>query len=314
MSILSPAGPLRLPYFGLKDTELFGIAQEEGATLSDKIGKYTERTGTGPATRAHDLLASWQQYAGRSGLVALIRRILADSGVYAVYAALPVGEQILANIEKLVGMARNREEGGPYSLADFTADLRMAMDEDEREGEAPLDALSEDAVNIMTVHAAKGLEFPIVVVPDMGVPFRDRSAPIMIGDNPLMVGVKVPNPDEDYAMTDSAVLLALRELQQQKERAEKKRLLYVALTRARDPLVMSGTEQKDAVLSFDLARSRLDLVFTALGITAEALGAGSRSWLFAAGEMVCGTFASVCSRLLQTSGAGSESRFPILAQ
>lgn len=98
-----------------------------------------------------------------------------------MYAALPVGEQILANIEKLVGMARNREEGDPYSLADFTADLRMAMDEDEREGEAPLDALAEDAVNIMTVHAAKGLEFPIVVVPDMGFLFRDRSVSIMIG-------------------------------------------------------------------------------------------------------------------------------------
>lgn len=129
-----------------------------------------------------------------------------------------------------------------------------------------------------------------------------------------MVGVKVPNPDEDYAMTDSAVLLALRELQQQKERAEKKRLLYVALTRARDHLFMSGTQPKDAVLSFDLAKSRLEWVFTALGITAEAIAAGSWSWLFAAGEMFCGTFASVCSRLLQTSGAGSESRLPILAQ
>ena len=94
---------------------------------------------------------------------------LSESGVYTVYAALPAGEQILANIEKLVSMARNREENGNYALADFTADLRMAMDEDEREGEAPLDALAENAVNIMTVHAAKGLEFPIVFVPDMGM-------------------------------------------------------------------------------------------------------------------------------------------------
>ena len=207
---VSLAGILRSPYFGVPDTELFCIAQETGRTLWDKLGKYADRTGAGPATRARDLLSSWQQYSGRSGLVSLVRRILSEAGVYTVYAALPAGEQILANIEKLVSMARNREEAGNYALADFTADLRMAMDEDEREGEAPLDALAENAVNIMTVHAAKGLEFPIVFVPDMGMPFPHRYPPIMIGDNPLMVGVKVPNPAADYEMTESAVLLTLR--------------------------------------------------------------------------------------------------------
>jgi ATP-dependent helicase/nuclease subunit A len=271
---ISLTGILRSPYFGLTDTELFCIAQENGRTLWDKLGKYVERIGPGSATNAHVLLTSWQKYAGRSGLVALIRRILAESGVYTVYAALPAGEQILANIEKLVGMARNREEAGPYALADFTLDLRMAMDEDEREGEAPLDALAENAVNIMTVHAAKGLEFPIVFVPDMGMPFPHRYPPIMIGDNPLMVGVKVPDPNEDYEMTECAVLLTLREQQRQKERAEKKRLLYVALTRARDHLFMSGTAPDEAGLSYDLARSRIEWIFTALGVTGDATSAG----------------------------------------
>ena len=271
---VSLAGILRSQYFGVPDTELFCIAQENGPMLWDKLVAYTDRTGSGPTTRARDLLSSWQQYTGRSGLVSLLRRILSESGVYTVYAALPSGEQILANIEKLISMARNREETGNYALADFTADLRMAMDEDEREGEAPLDALAENAVNIMTVHAAKGLEFPIVFVPDMGMSFRERFPPIMIGDNPLMVGVKVPNPADNFAMTESAVLLTLREQQRQKERAEKKRLLYVALTRARDHLFMSGTTPEDAGLSFDLGRSRIEWVFTALGMTGDAIAAG----------------------------------------
>jgi len=269
---VSLAGVLRSPYFGLSDTDLFCIAQGNGRTLWDKLGKYAKEEG--PASHARDLLASWQQYAGRSGLVPLLRRILAESGVYTVYAALPAGEQILANIEKLVAMARTREEAGNYSLADFTADLRMAMNEDEREGEAPLDALAENAVNIMTVHAAKGLEFPIVFVPDMGTSFRERYPPIMIGDNPLMVGVKVPNPEDNYEMTESAVLLALQDLQRQKERAERRRLLYVALTRARDHLFMCGTAPEDAGLSYDLGRSRIEWVFTALGVTGDAIAAG----------------------------------------
>ncbi|MDO9035691.1 MAG: 3'-5' exonuclease, partial [Methanoregula sp.] len=271
---ISLAGILRSPYFGVPDTELFSIAQENGRMLWDKLGAYVTRTGAGPATRAFALLSSWQQYAGRSGLVSLLRRILSESGVYTVYAALPAGEQILANIEKLVSMARNREEAGNYALADFTADLRQAMDEDEREGEAPLDALCENAVNIMTVHAAKGLEFPIVFVPDMGTGFRDRPDPIMIGDNPLLVGVKVPNPADNYEMTESAVMVMLRELQRQKERAERKRLLYVALTRARDHLFMSGTAPEDSGLSLDLARSRIEWVFTALSVTGDAIAAG----------------------------------------
>jgi len=271
---VSLVGILRSPYLGLPDTEIFRIAQERGITFWDKLGTYAEKIGPGPVSRSRDLLTSWQQFAGHVGLVTLLRRILAESGVYTVYAALPAEEQILANIEKLVAMARNREEAGLYALADFTADLRMAMDEDEREGEAPLDALAENAVNIMTVHAAKGLEFPIVFVPDMGMSFREKYPPIMIGDNPLMVGVKVPNPTDDYEMTESAVLLTLREQQRQKERAEKKRLLYVALTRARDHLFMSGTTPEDAGLSFDLCRSRIEWVFTALGVTGDAIVAG----------------------------------------
>jgi len=75
-------------------------------------------------------------------------------------------------------------------------------------------------------------------------------------------------------MTESAVLLTLREQQRQKERAEKKRLLYVALTRARDHLFMSGTAPDEAGLSYDLARSRIEWIFTALGITGDAISSG----------------------------------------
>jgi len=196
--------------------------------------------------------------------------------MYAVYGALPEGVQMLANTGKLAGIVRSREEKEPYALSDLTNDLRRSMDDEEREGEAPLDALAAHAVNIMTVHAAKGLEFPIVIVPDMGTGFRERFLPIMIGDDTRLVGIRVPDPDNDYAPADSPVLAALREMQREKERAEKKRLLYVALTRARDHLIMCGTMPEDLSVPVAFAKTRIEWVTSALGITREAIEAGEQ--------------------------------------
>jgi len=271
---ISLAGTLRSPYCGLPDSDLFRIAGEKGRTFWAKLQNYAEQTTSEGAVRACRLLSLWMADAGRTGIVPLIRRILSESGIYTVYAALPEGKQVLANLEKIVAMARVREDAGTYGLADFIEDLGTAMDEEDREGEAPLDALAENSVNVMTVHAAKGLEFPIVVVPDMGMRFRETFPSIMIGDNPLLVGIPVPDPEEDFELTKTPMLLALREMRRQKERAEKKRLLYVALTRARDHLIMSGSAPANPALSIPLATSRIEWLFSALIITDDAIAAG----------------------------------------
>ena len=279
-SDVSLVGVLRSPYFGISDAELFLLSRGPG-TIFERLVQYAETSGSKGAVRAVTLLAGWQEYAGRTGLVTLIRKILAGSGLYTVYGALPEGQQILANIEKLIAIVRAREEKG-YALADLVADLKVAMDKEEREGEAPLDALATNAVNIMTIHAAKGLEFPVVIVPDLGTSFRDHSPAIMIGDDFRMVGVQVPDPSDNFVSADTPVLAALREMQRQKERAERKRLLYVALTRARDHLILSGT-LPEVVQPSEFAKTRIEWVWNGLGVTAKNVAAG---WCDAGGVRI----------------------------
>ncbi len=268
------AGLLRSPYLGISDADLFYASNEKGISLREKFSGYGRKVSSESCTRALTLLTKWESYAGRCRLVPLIRMILLDSGAYTLYSALPEGVAILANIEKLVRIVAKREEEGQYSLSSFIADLRCAMEEEEREGEAPLDSLAQNNVNIMTVHAAKGLEFPVVFLPDMAMPFRERYDPVMIGDDTRMVGIKVPDPSRHYQPSAGPVLQVLKALEGQKERAERKRLFYVAITRSRDILVMSGIPPDNHDISFDLANNRIEWVFSALGITGDSIAAG----------------------------------------
>ncbi len=76
-----------------------------------------------------------------------------------VFGALPMGEQKVANLEKLIRIVRNCLESVRYELTDLVSDLYDSITAQERKGEAALDAFSQTSVNIMTVHAAKGLNF-----------------------------------------------------------------------------------------------------------------------------------------------------------
>ena len=268
-------GALRSPYFGLSDNALYALTAPDGSRLAKNLADADQRQCLAPAdqeaaTDAIARLEHWRELRDRVPLVELLHTILEDTGAWGFLCYGERGDQAVANVHKLLDLAR--EFRGP--LADFAARLDLLTTEEEREGEAVLDA---DALHILTVHAAKGLEFPIVVVPDLAARFNfQNSAPALI-DAEKGIGLRVLDPEQDYKRT-SSFTRTLNRNASRRQRAEEKRLLYVACTRARDHLLLGGAlTDKHFATDLDAAADCLGWICGSLAMTEDDLARGTKS-------------------------------------
>ncbi|HEY6346375.1 MAG TPA: UvrD-helicase domain-containing protein [Bryobacteraceae bacterium] len=151
-----------------------------------------------------------------------------------------LGERERSNVDKFFGWLRREHRARPRPLAEMLEDLEALRDL-RGEAEAPPPDSSQ-AVRIMTIHAAKGLEFPVVFLAAMHRgPERRLPAILFAPDRGL--GIKWRNPVSGTS-APSAVYRELAEHQKQCDDAEESRLLYVAMTRAEDRLILSYAERK----------------------------------------------------------------------
>jgi ATP-dependent exoDNAse (exonuclease V) beta subunit len=196
---------LRGPFFGLSDDELL--------------------VGDGPAAEARALLAELRATRNQVPIADTLARLLAATRAHAGLALWPNGEQALANVARVLDKARRFDGAGATSFRAFVRWL-----EAEVEG---ADAVDEgaDGVRIMTVHRAKGLEFPVVVLGDPAAPAAPR-LPTRHMDAARRLWV------EPLAGCVPVELLENAEAARAADLAEARRLAYVAATRARDLLVL----------------------------------------------------------------------------
>lgn len=244
---ISLAGVLRSPYVCISDEDLLAISMKTGKFFNEKLAAAavdTSMPGRVRISTAYKRIEKWKGAAGRIRIGELLRRICADSGIFGIIAADPFPAQERLNIEKLIDMADRFERSGYCSISSFSDYLNEAIGLAAREAEAVAPGEDLDAVKLMTIHAAKGLEFPVVVIPGMSIKYSygaDES--IYIGDigaGEIEAGFTAPDPDNENSHKASALRGIIGAIRRKKTDEEYKRLFYVACTRARERLIFAG--------------------------------------------------------------------------
>jgi ATP-dependent helicase/nuclease subunit A len=194
--------------------------------------------------RLADWLARIERYrerARRRPLSETLWAIYEDEGFLAHCAGLPNGAQRRANLIKLHDLARKFDSFRLQGLHRFLKFLESLEDERREVDVAPAVGEADNVVRIMSVHQSKGLEFPVVFVAGLGNAFNlgDRNGR-MIFEREARIGLKVIDTEKMIDYPSAAHRLASIEVGRT-SREEEMRILYVAMTRARDKLVLVGT-------------------------------------------------------------------------
>ena len=245
---------LRAPYFGLADTELTQISLYEGKDLFSKLKNFPKYSFIVKMLNEH--LHSAKTLRTNE----LIRKINNETGYWAYIAKKSNGAQEIANLNKLIQKSISVNEQGFNSLYDFTIYLKDAINNLDDEGQAELNA-GDNTVKIMTVHQAKGLEFKVVFLYKTNQKSFDESlkAKDIIVDKNYGILSKLPvksNYFEDYKQ--APIIGIYNYIQRRKANAELKRLLYVAITRAEQHLIISVGIKKEKIWPGSFASMILD--------------------------------------------------------
>lgn len=242
---LAMAAVLRSPLVGLDETALAGVRLAGDGTLWQNLPAFVASLPDG-VDEKEDLqqfmaaFDSWRTYSRRHGVAELLQRLYDDTAYVDFVGAMPGGDVRQANLKALYDRARQYEEAGFRGLFRYLQ-LMDKMKEDGLDlAPAKIVSEKEDVVRIMSIHKSKGLEFPVVFVADMGKAFnrRDTQDQILF-HNRLGIGLKQYDPEWRISYPTliwSGIAAQLR----WEGTAEEERILYVAMTRARDQLILTG--------------------------------------------------------------------------
>lgn len=200
-----------------------------------------------------------------SNISSLLNYIWWDVGLRYYYVCEPNYHLYLDNFDYLYRLAKKYDDN-QFSLSVFLDEIRNNLGSSSKEDEVPVLKEKSNGVQIMTIHKSKGLEFPIVIVAFMGTQNNNKEISFSIEKNiPIpkhCLSIDKVSKKEKY---DSIFINRAKELRKEMELAEVKRILYVALTRAKTHLIMTGsirTSIENEIIGND-NKSLLTMVYNA---------------------------------------------------
>ncbi len=245
---LSLAGALRSPLFGISDATLFDLSRRGllGRAFLDvpfRAPPELDETRRRTVERAASLLRKWRDRLASAPLAGLLETIVQETAVGAVHGALPQGEQRLANLRRLIEMARDFDAGRGSGPAVFLRRILEAARDPVPDPQPQIVGGQRNVVRIMTIHQAKGLTFRVAVVPQFGREIRSPRLPPLVagkddeGEERWIFHFK--GADGQTILDEHPLGRKLRDEERDRANREEMRLIYVAITRAQDMLILS---------------------------------------------------------------------------
>lgn len=224
-------------------------AGEELETLLPSVSKDALAALKSAANVVCERVALWRVKSRRVGVCELLQQVVVDTECLQYFDGMTRGQARRANVAQLLKVARAYDERTGY------AGLFGFVQQCEREDAADLDLGAatptvEDAVQVMTIHRSKGLEFPVVFVIDLGKQFRLTQEDMYLNRTYGVGIVAYDQATQQRWHTMSSI--AVSHAERRATLAEEARILYVALTRARERLILVGSAQ-DLVKKLDVA-------------------------------------------------------------
>lgn len=246
-----------LPLAAVMSSWIGGFTSDEMAQIRssfpelpfyEAVAKYETAKGDGGLAGKLEMFQNqityFREMVPYTSIHELLYRILTETGYEEYAQAMPGGEQRKANLDMLVEKARSFEKTSYKGLFHFVRYIEQLQKYDVDYGEANIADEQADTVRIMSIHKSKGLEFPIVFVSGMSKRFNTQDGKGSILIHPEL-GIGLDAVDLDKRMKTPSFLKNVMQKEILNENlGEELRVLYVALTRAKEKLIMTGT-QKD---------------------------------------------------------------------
>lgn len=241
---LAMAAVLRSPLVGMQEETLSLLRLASDTTLWQAIPAFVETMDAAEDKQKlqqfYEQLNAWRMYSRRHSVAELLQRLYQETGYYEYVGGMPGGAVRQANLQALYDRAGQYEKAGFHGVFRYLRFIHKMQEDGVDLAPAKVLSEREDVVRIMSIHKSKGLEFPVVILADAGKKFnRQDIQSLLLFHNTLGIGLK--QFDATWRMTYPTMIWnGISSRLAWESTAEEERILYVAMTRARDKLIVTG--------------------------------------------------------------------------